>query len=309
VDPLTAPLKVVLSFFCYLFDKLRLQPSTIEGYRATLNPVCRARGLELSSSRVLSDLMASFRTQRPRKAPVLPEWDLAFVLYCLTKAPWEPLHAISLKRLTLKTFFLLLLASGRRRSDLGAIDVSRLAYAPDGSMILYPERGFAPKTRAATEGDKAFSPIIIPSLKDIVGQDEPDALLCPVRAMKVYVARTSLMRRGRNRLFISFQQNRLSNITNATLSVWVKLLVRSVYLESGAENRVIFRISAHQIRHIAMSLASRVGTPLESLIRAGMWTTPNVFLSHYLSDASELLGQTGRFRLAPIIAAQVKVAP
>ena len=295
---------MVLAFLCYLFDRVNLQPTTIEGYRAALNPVFRARGIELSSNPVVADLMASFRTQRPRKSPSLPEWDMAFVLYCLTKAPWEPLSEISIKRLTLKTFFLLLLASGRRRSDLGAIDVSRLAYAPDGSMILYPSRGFAPKTRAASEGDKAFSPITIPNLDKFVGENEPDALLCPVRAVKSYVARTNSFRHGRNKLFISFQQKRLSNISNTTLSLWVKELVRLVYSESGADELVTFRISAHQVRHIAMSLAATSLVPLESLIRAGMWTNPNTFLAYYLSEASELVAQAGRFRLGPLVTAQ-----
>jgi integrase len=284
-----------------------LQPATIEGYRATLNPVLRSHGLDLSVP-VVSDLFASFRTQRPRVAPVLPEWDVAFVLYCLTKAPWEPLQDISLKRLTLKTFFLLLLASGRRRSDLGALDVTRVSYTNTGSAVLYPERGFAPKTRAATEGDRAFSPITIPELASLVGRGEPDVHLCPVRALRVYLARTSAFRNGRHKLFISFQTNRRTSITTSTLSMWVKLLVRMVYQESGAGDRVLHKITPHQLRHIAISLASRVGTPLESLVRAGMWTNPNTFLSYYLSDASELLAQTGRFRLGPLVAAQVTIS-
>lgn len=274
-----------------------------------LNPLCRARGLELSAEPVVADLLASFRTQRPRVAPVLPEWDMAFVLYCLTRPPWEPLQDLSDKRLTLKTFFLLLLASGRRRSDLGAIDVTRISYRPDGSMVLYPERGFAPKTRAATEGERAFSPIIIPDLTRLVGVGELDACLCPVRAVRLYVARSNLYRRGRHRLFLSFQRQRTTNITNNTLSVWVKLLVRTVYVESGAESRDLYRISAHQVRHIAMSLASRMGAPMEELVRSGMWTNPTTFLSHYLSDASELVAQTGRFRLGPLVSAQVTVRP
>ena len=309
IDPLSAPLNDVLSFLCYLFDRLRLQPSTIEGYRAMLNPIFKARGIDLASQPVLSDLLAAFRTQRPRAAPALPEWDMAFVLYCLTRPPWEPLQEVSTKRLTLKTFFLLLLASGRRRSDLGAIDVTRIAYRADGSMILYPERGFAPKTKAAAEGAHAFSPIIVPDLTRFVGSRELDATLCPVRAVRLYVTRSNTYRKGRNRLFLSFQQSRNTNITTNTLSIWVKMLVRSVYTESGAESRDVFRISAHQIRHVAMSLASRVGTPLEAVVRAGMWTNANTFLDFYLSQSSELVAQTGRFRLGPIVAAQVTIPP
>ena len=231
------------------------------------------------------------------------------MLYTLTRAPWEPLDTVSIKRLTLKTFFLILLASGRRRSDIAAIDISRIAYRPDGAIILYPERGFLPKTRAATEGDRAFSPIIIPTITHYVGTDELDSLLCPVRAVRLYVQRTNSFRRNRQRLFISFQPSRTTNITNATLSLWVKLLVRLVYTETGAESRDIYRITAHQVRHIAMSLAARVGTPIDAIVRAGMWTNPNTFISYYLSPAAEQISQSGRFRLGPIIAAQSTIVP
>ena len=45
--------------------------------------------------------------------PVLPRWDLGIMLEALSKAPYEPLREASLKHLTLKTVFLLAMASGR----------------------------------------------------------------------------------------------------------------------------------------------------------------------------------------------------
>ena len=64
----------ILDFMCYLFDRLNLKPTTIGGYRAMLAPVVRSRGIDLSNDKTMSDLMASFRTQRPMRGPVLPEW-------------------------------------------------------------------------------------------------------------------------------------------------------------------------------------------------------------------------------------------
>ena len=300
-------MKVVLDFLCYLFDRLNLKPTTIEGYRSMLGPVFRARGIDLAADRTLSDLLASFRTQRPRGVPTLPDWDVAFVLYCLTKAPWEPLREISLQRLTLKTFFLILLASGRRRSDIAAIDVSRVAFGSNGSVSLYPVRDFMPKTRAAVEGGRAFSPIVIPPLVEHVGRNEPDSMLCPVRALRIYLDRTKAIRKSRNRLFISYQPNRVTDISPITLSRWVKVLVRSVYKESGADDRCTYKISAHQVRHISMSLASRSNIPLEYIVRAGMWTNSTTFIGYYLSNAAELQDQSARFRLGSLIVAQTKV--
>lgn len=296
-----------MDFLCYLFDRLKLAVSKIEGYRAMLGPVLRSNGIDLSTERVVGELITSFRTQRPRSSPStcsMPDWDIAFVLYTLTVGPWEPLGEVSLQRLTLKTFFLVLLASGRRRSDLHAIDLRRVAFATDGSVTLLPALEFVPKTRAAMEGNKAFSPISIPPLAPFVGANEPDSLICPVRAIKMYIKRSRSFRRGRNRLFMSYQRNRSSDISVTTLSNWVKYLVKCVYQESNVVDQVRYKITAHQLRHVAMSLACRGSVPMETLIRAGMWTKPTSFLSFYLADASEALAQSKRFRLGPIAVSQ-----
>ena len=59
-------------------------------------------------------MIASMELQRPRVTPVLPQWDLGIVLEALS--PHEPLREASLKHLTLKTVFLLAMASAGRRS-------------------------------------------------------------------------------------------------------------------------------------------------------------------------------------------------
>ena len=153
---------------------------------------------------VLSDLMGSFKTQRPRSAFSLPEWDLAFVLYYLTRPPWELIQDFSDKRLTLETFFLLLLASVRRRGDRCVRD--RLS--PRWLYDFSPERGYLPKTRVATAGERAFSPFVIPDLSTFGGAGETDVSLCPVRAVRLYVTRSNNYRHDRLRLFLSFQRVR-----------------------------------------------------------------------------------------------------
>ena len=70
-------------------------------------------------------MIMSMELQRPRLTPVLPQWDLGIVLEALSKPPYEPLREASLKHLTLKTVFLLTMASGGggggRRSELQAL--------------------------------------------------------------------------------------------------------------------------------------------------------------------------------------------
>ena len=82
--------------------------------------------------------------QRPRLTPFLPQWDLGIVPEALSKPPYEPLREASLKHLTLKTVFLLAMASGGRRSKLQAflnifslnLRELGLPYISDQSLVL-----------------------------------------------------------------------------------------------------------------------------------------------------------------------------
>ena len=67
------------------------------------------------------DMIMSMELQRPRLTPVLLQWDLGIFLEALSKPPYEPLREASLKHLTLKTVFLLAMASAGRRSELQAL--------------------------------------------------------------------------------------------------------------------------------------------------------------------------------------------
>ena len=58
-------------------------------------------------------------------------WDLSLVLRALTRYPFESkdMSTISLKHLTLKTVFLLSLASGAQRGEIHALDLSRIRWS------------------------------------------------------------------------------------------------------------------------------------------------------------------------------------
>ena len=89
-----------------------LSPQTIKGYRSCLASVlshtCNAAVVQ---AKTISDMITSMELQRPRMTLVLPQWDLGIVLEVLSKSPYEPLQVASLKHLTLKTVFLLAIAS------------------------------------------------------------------------------------------------------------------------------------------------------------------------------------------------------
>ena len=72
-------------------------------------------------AKIISDMIMTMELQRPRLTPVLPHWDLGIVLEAPSKPPYEPLRDASLKHLTLKTVFLLAMASAGIGSELQAL--------------------------------------------------------------------------------------------------------------------------------------------------------------------------------------------
>ncbi len=79
---------------------------------------------------------------------VSPSWDLSTILDALSQPPFEPLDCVDLKMLSLKTALLLVLASGKRVSDIHAFSVypECLQFAIGNSqVVLQPNPVFVPK--------------------------------------------------------------------------------------------------------------------------------------------------------------------
>ena len=118
-DPLDPTAAQIASFLFTLFDTHGLLPQTVKGNRTCLGSVLNRTGkAKVVMHKTISDMITSMELQRPRVMPVLPQWDLGIVLEVLSKPPYEPLREASFKHLTLKTVFLLAMASAGRRSEL-----------------------------------------------------------------------------------------------------------------------------------------------------------------------------------------------
>ena len=120
VDFSTPAVKQVSGFLMYLYQDLNRRLSTIDGYRTAIVDTFGPAGNHISQSSNLYRLLSSFHRDRPKSSWNLPKWNLSVVLNELTKAPFEPMKDTDLKYLTLKTAFLLALASGKSRSEIHA---------------------------------------------------------------------------------------------------------------------------------------------------------------------------------------------
>ena len=135
LDPTAAQ---IASFLFTLFETHGLSPQTVKGYSTCLGSVLNRTGkAKVVLHKTISDMIASMELQSPRVTPVLPQWDLGIVLEALSKPPYEPLREASFKHLTLKTVFLLAMASAGRRSEHQALrfDQNYIQFKPKGAGV------------------------------------------------------------------------------------------------------------------------------------------------------------------------------
>ena len=111
----------VADFLYWLQFTRGLGVSSLRCYRSVLSAVFRFHLPSLSSDPVIRDLLRSFRLSSAERVLRPPAWDLSKVLTYLVSPAFEPLSQASFRSLTLKTLFLLALATAKRVDELQAL--------------------------------------------------------------------------------------------------------------------------------------------------------------------------------------------
>ena len=304
VDFRTPPVKSVADFLMYLFEERKLQPSTIDGYRSAIADKLGSSTLNISKDENLTRLLDSFHRDRPKGRRGIPSWNLSLVLHQLTKAPFEPIKEASLKHLTFKTVFLLALGSGKRRSEIHAWQHKNIRHQSDWTKIsLYPSASFLSKNQLAKEGPESVAPVVIPALAPTLDRSlKSDRSLCPVRALRYYLDRTSDFRQNKDLVFVSFKKDFDKDISPATISSWIKQTVILCYELSDQEAHDLHQVKAHDVRAFAASKAFQSGVSLEQILSACHWKSHNTFTQFYLKDVA--WADSELYHLGPLVAAQ-----
>ena len=270
----------------YLFEDRKLQPSTIDGYRSPIADKLGNSILSISKDENLTRLLDSFHRDRPKGRRGIPSWNLSLVLHQLTKAPFEPIKEASLKHLTFKTVFLLALGSGKRRSEIHAWQNKNIRHQSDWPKVsLYPSPSFLSKNQLAKEGPDSVAPVVrlAPTLDRSLKSDRS---LCPVRALRYYLDRTSDLRQNKELVFVSFKKGFDRDISPATISSWIKQTVILCYELSDQEAHTLHQVKAHDVRAFAASKAFQSGVSLEQILAACHWKSHNTFTQFYLKDVA-----------------------
>ncbi|KAI2661194.1 hypothetical protein H4Q32_006732 [Labeo rohita] len=226
---------------------------------------------------IIRFLKGAWRLNPPRPH-LIPSWDLAVVLQGLQRDPFEPLQSVEVDALSLKTALLTALTSVKRVGDLQALSVNNacLEFGPaDSHVVLRPRAGYVPKVPTTPFRDQVVTLQAISSQED----DPNLTLLCPVRALRIYLERTQPFRRS-EQLFVCYGgQQKGKAVSKQRISHWLVDAIRMAYEARGLPCPLGIR--AHSTRGVAASAALANGASLTDICRAAGWATPNTFARFY----------------------------
>ena len=191
-------------------------------------------------------------------------------------------------------------ASAKRIGELHALSY-RVSHTRDwgevflcfSSLVLWPRLRIP---LPLLLGLRAFS---VPALTN-ARKNRNGRLLCPVRAVKVYLDRTAPHRPRCERLFVTAGRSK-KEISKTTVSFWLRKTISRTYELSGTALPVPAP-RARETRGIAPSILFRKNFAVDQVLKAGTWRRHTTFTRHYLRDIAHKSLDT--FHLGPVVAAQ-----
>ena len=248
---------------------------------------------EISSSKILRDLIRSFAIERPVPLHTSPSWDLDVVLKSLASSSYEPLSSLSLRSLTKKTLFLVALATAKRVGELQAL-ASRVAFQGKDLVVSYSPH-FVAKTE--TESNRLPRHFVIPALSSFAPDFDESSWLCPVRAVRAYLDLTKKIPARASSLFISPKRPTRPLSKNA-ISFFLRETISGAGALRVSEGRLL---RAHSIRGVSTSVAFFKNCSVSKVLEAATWRSNSIFASFYLKDIQYVFDNCKS--LGPVVAA------
>ncbi len=218
--PQRCTIGVVLSFLQERLER-RLSPSTLKVYVATIAAHQDAvDGRYLGKHDLIVRFLNGARRMNPSRSPLVPSWDLSIILAGLQWGPFDPLDSVELKFQSLKTALLTALTSIKWVGDLQAFSVSEkgLVFGPVYShVVLRPRPGYVPKVPTMPFCNQVVNLQALPSEE----ADPALALLCPVRALRIYVDRTRSFRISEQLFVCHGGQQKGKAVSKQRLAHWI----------------------------------------------------------------------------------------
>ncbi|CAC5388245.1 Probable 18S rRNA (guanine-N(7))-methyltransferase,18S rRNA (guanine-N(7))-methyltransferase RID2 [Mytilus coruscus] len=276
INPSTSTVPEIAEFLMFLHTVKNCKPSTLAGYKSAIALIHSSKD-RISINMDLSNLIKGLYNINPPIRQLAPNWDLSLVLLVLTKTPFEPLEEAELKYLTLKTVFLMALASAARVSELHSFTINDKHFRKEQRGIrLLPNMQFLAKTQTL---NKPWEPVFIPKFENYA-TDPNDLLLCPCRALLAYIKRTEI----------------LCKITKTLYNISKESSFKYAYEHANTDTLQFVR--AHDTRKLSTSWALFNGLSSQEILKAAHWSNETTFTSYYLKDVPDL---ESRFAKAAIL--------
>ena len=232
-----------------------MAPRTILTHRAALAlPLGEGFGIDFEHKHFSMLARTAFR-QNPPKPKIVPSWSLDEALQSLESRIIPQDDKLSRFR---KALFLTACAASNRSDELAAIDRSSIVFRQDAVICQFKD-GFVVKNQSQFH---APSMLRIPDL--------PDSPLCPVMAIKEYLADTQAS--SEPGLF-------LHPVSGKTLNKGrlAYFLVKAIkWLLPNALPH------AHDIRKLSTTHAFVAGMGPDKIMEAGSWRSTSTFAKRYL---------------------------
>ena len=262
--------------------------SSLHGYRSVLSEVFRFHLPSLSSDPVIRDLLRSFRLSSAERVLRPSAWDLSMVLTYFVSPALEPLSQASFRALTLTALFLLALATAKRVGELQALSSIVTFVAGVACLSSIPQ--FVAMSESLTRSiPRSF---LVTSLADFAAGLNTDLLLCPIRALRLYLLRARSLSPGRHRLFVSPRRPSRAMSKNT-----VSFFLGEVISAAEVARPQVGSLRAHDVRSVFTSVAFHRNWSVTSVLIQPLG--PPVRCSHLFLFATSSTNMMAYFLLVP----------
>ena len=191
----------------------------------------------------------------PRYAQI---WDPHTVLDFLRT--WSPATKLTLRQLTLKVVFLVLLVSGQRLQTLHSLDINFMKQ--NTSSFTFVLSRLLKQSRPGYKNPRL-------TLKAYA----PDKRICVYTYLDAYLVKTKSIRGNITGLFLTFAKP-YHHASKDTLSRWVKEILRLSGIDTST-------YGPHSVRAAASSAAKRGGASVQTILDTAGWTNNSTFARYY----------------------------
>ena len=141
---------------------------------------------------------------------------------------------------------------------------------------------------------------LVKLLSDFAAGLREELLLCPVRALRIYLDRSASFSPLPRRLFLSPRRPLRALLKNV-----ISFFLREVIHEAAAGRPEVGPVHAHSIRGVSTSAAFHRNWSVTSMLESATWHFNSVFVSFYLRDIQHEFD--GIRSLGPFVAAGSRI--